>query len=595
MFAIRSLAVCLLLVGAFLADAFAQENNRPPKGFVALFNGSDLHGWHGMGHFSPVKLASMKEDERKAKREQDMENLLSHWHVADGAIVNDGKGVYLTTDKDYGDFELWIDYKTVAKADSGVYLRANPQVQIWDYTKEGGKWNIGANFGSGGLWNNSQGAAGKDPLVLADKPFGEWNRLRIQQVGARTSVWLNGKQVVKHAIMENFWDRERAHFPTGPIQLQTHGGEIQWKNIFIKELSSNEANELLAAHGEEGFTPIFNGKNFDGWKGPTDNYTVGNGVLQCKQGKGGTIYTEDEYQDFVVRLQFKLPPHGNNGLAIRYPGSGDTAYVGMCELQVLDTEHPNYEGLDPRQAHGSAYGMVAATRGYLRPTGDWNFQEVTVKGSTIRVELNGSVILNADLSTVTEFLGGRPHPGMHRQRGHFGFAGHNDPVQYRNVRIKTLEREPKPVKEAKIGKTRNVHRVGAVYLAGQPTAKDFALLKKEGITHILDLRTKGEVEWDESQEAEKHGLAYERLPFSGADSLTPKVFDRAREAFSDASPARKLICHCGSANRVGAVWLAHRVLDEGVAWDVALEEAKEVGLRSEAYEKQAKAYIEENQ
>ena len=110
----------------------------------------------------------------------------------------------------------------------------------------------------------------------------------------------------------------------------------------------------------------------------------------------------------------------------------------MCELQVLDDTAPKYAKLDPRQYHGSAYGMVAAKRGYLRPVGEWNFQEVTVKGSTIKVELNGTMILDADLSKVTEFMDNKPHPGKDRTTGHFGFAGHNDPVEFRRVRMQGL-------------------------------------------------------------------------------------------------------------------------------------------------------------
>src|SRR5207247_929748 len=155
--------------------------------------------------------------------------------------------------------------------------------------------------------------------------------------------------------------------------------------------------------------------------------------------KGGTIYTKEEFADFVARVEFKLPPAGNNGLAIRYPGKGDTAYVGMCEIQVLDDAAPVYAKLDARQYNGSAYGMVAAHRGYQRPVGEWNFEEVTVKGSKIKVELNGTVILNTDLSKVSDFMADHPHPGKDRTSGSFGFAGHNDPVQFRNIRIKPLE------------------------------------------------------------------------------------------------------------------------------------------------------------
>jgi hypothetical protein len=143
--------------------------------------------------------------------------------------------------------------------------------------------------------------------------------------------------------------------------------------------------------------------------------------------------------DFDARLEFKLPPGGNNGLAIRYPGEGDTAYVGMTELQVLDDNYEKVRGpIDPRQAHGSAYGMVAAARGYQRPIGEWNVQDVSVTGSTVRVELNGTVILNADLSKVDpgSYMGGRAHPGVSRTSGFFGFAGHSDPVMFRHVQIR---------------------------------------------------------------------------------------------------------------------------------------------------------------
>ncbi len=425
--------------------AFAQENNVPPKGFEALFNGKDLSGWHGMGHFDPRKLAAMSDEERARKREEDMASVREHWRVEDGDIVNDGQGVYLTTDREFGDYEFWIDYKTVPKADSGIYLKATPQVQIWDFTEEGGKWNLGADKGSGGLWNNSAGAPGKDPLVLADKPFGEWNRFRIIQVGARTTVYLNDKLVVDHALLENFWDRSSPLFPRGVIQLQTHGGEIRWRNVFVREIPADEANRILSAHHPEGFQSVFNGQDLTGWMGAVENYEVRDGSIVCKPGKGGTLYTADEYEDFVARLEFRLPPGGNNGLAIRYPGNGDPAYTAMCELQVLDSEHPKYANLDRRQYHGSVYGMVPAHRGFLRETGEWNFQEVTVQGSTIKVELNGNVIVNADVSQVTEFMGNHPHPGKDLKKGHFGFAGHSDPVEFRHVQIRCLE----PSSEAK--------------------------------------------------------------------------------------------------------------------------------------------------
>jgi hypothetical protein len=428
------LAVGLAVPGAVAGVAEPQ----PPKGFTALFNGRDLAGWWGLEHFDPRALRAMTEQERAAKRKANDEPFRAHWRVENGELVNDGQGPYATTAREYGDIELLVEYRTVAKADSGIYLRGNPQVQIWDFTREGGKWDRGAEKGSGGLFNNSAGAPGRDPLVLADKPFGEWNALRVLQVGDKTTVYLNGKLVVDHATMQNYWDEKEPLWARGPIQLQTHGGEIRWRNVFIREIPFDEANHLLAGKDDASFTSIFNGKDFTGWVGPLDNYEIADGAIRCKPKMGGTIYTQKQYADFVVRVEFKLPPASNNGLAIRYPGQGDTAYVGMTELQVIDNTAPVYATLDPRQYHGSAYGMVAAKREFLRPVGEWNYEQVTVRGSTIKVELNGTTILDADLSTVTEFMANKEHPGKDRKTGHFGFAGHNDPVEYRRVRIKEI-------------------------------------------------------------------------------------------------------------------------------------------------------------
>jgi len=199
--------------------------------------------------------------------------------------------------------------------------------------------------------------------------------------------------------------------------------------------------ETLRGKDPEGFQSIFNGKDFEGWAGPIDNYEVRDGAIVCKPGKGGTIYTKETYSDFIVRFEFNLPPGGNNGLAIRYAGEGNAAYGAMCELQVLDDNYEKARNttIDARQAHGSAYGMVPARRGFQRPPGQWNYQEVTVVGSKIKVELNGTVILDCDLADVKEFMHDSPHPGKDRTAGHFGFAGHSDPVMFRNIAIKRLK------------------------------------------------------------------------------------------------------------------------------------------------------------
>lgn len=439
-FSVMAIAVCtgVLFLEALPLHAAAPPKSRSDEGqFVTLFNGKDLSGWHGETTADPRKFAALGAEEKAKQLARDAEDQKKHWRAQDGEIINDGQGAYLTTDKDYGDVELYVDFKIGPKGDSGVYLRGTPQVQIWDFT-EPSYARMGADKGSGGLWNNSPGNPGKDPLVCADNPIGEWNTFRIIQVGARTTVYLNGKLVVHHAPLENYWNKKLPIPARGPIQLQTHQHELHWRNIKVREIPADEANAILAKHGAEGFECVFNGQDLSGWAGPLDQYQVKDGIVMCKPEKGGTIYYNKELTDFAARVEFRLPPGGNNGLAIRYPGHGDTAYVGMCELQVLDDTTGKYGRLDPRQAHGSAYGMVPSKRGYQRPVGEWNFQEVTVKGSTIKVELNGTVILDTDLSKVKEFMADSAHPGKDRTSGFFGFAGHNDPVEFRNISIKPL-------------------------------------------------------------------------------------------------------------------------------------------------------------
>jgi len=411
-----------------------------PEGFSTLFNGRDLSGWWGLKTEDPAVWMTLPPEELATRKAESIKDIQAHWRVENGVLVNDGHGLFLTTEKNYADFELLLEYKTVALADSGIYLRGIPQVQIWDSTEEA-KFPLGADKGSGGLWNNQKNPEGKNPLVLADKPFGEWNQLRILMVGERVTVHLNGQLVVDHARMDNLFNPTLPLPRTGPIQLQTHGGEICWRNIFIHEIGPEEANGILASRHRKGFESVFDGASFDGWTGDVDSYMVADGGLQCREHKGGNLYTEKEYGDFAVRFEFKLPPGGNNGLAIRYPGTGNAAYDGMCELQVLDSKAPKYAELDARQYHGSAYGMVPAHRGYLHNPGEWNFQTVEVRGSTIQVELNGTLILDADLSTVTDFMVGTAHPGKDLDRGHFGFAGHSDPVAFRNIFIKELNHE----------------------------------------------------------------------------------------------------------------------------------------------------------
>lgn len=227
------LSICSAL---WSAQAGQATEPQPPEGFRAIFNGQDLSGWYGLNPHGVEKLTG---DEKAASLKRQREEFSKYWTIENGELVNDGHGPYATTEEEFGDIELLLEYKTVAGADSGIYLRGTPQVQIWD-------WNQVFNperptrkphLGSGGLFNNTPGKPGRDPLVLADRPFGEWNQFRIRQIGDRTTVWLNDQLVVDNAVMENYWDRSQPLPARGPIMLQTHGGEIRWRNLFVRELT----------------------------------------------------------------------------------------------------------------------------------------------------------------------------------------------------------------------------------------------------------------------------------------------------------------------------------------------------------------------
>ncbi len=408
-------------------------------GFIALFNGQDLTGWKGLVG-SPKPRKGMSPAELSAAQQEADENMRAHWKVVDGVLQFDGKGQNLCTTKDYGDFELSVDWKIPEAGDSGIYLRGSPQVQIWD-TNFPDYFRHGAENGSGALWNNQNHP--RFPLVKADRPVGEWNTFYIRMVGERVTVKLNGQLVTDNVVMENVWDPERPIDRSGPIELQNHGNMLWFRNLSLREIPLEESLTILASQAQDAdaFTSIFNGGDFSGWTGDLQSHEIRDGAIVCKPGQGGVIFTEKEYSDFIARLEFKLPPAGNNGLAIRIPGTGQP-YINGLELQVLDSEHPSYPALDPRQYHGSVYGLVAAHRGYLRPAGEWNFQQVTVRGSLIKVELNGFTILNADLSQVTKSKDGEVPPGARRTSGHFGFAGHNDPVAFRKISIRELPGKP---------------------------------------------------------------------------------------------------------------------------------------------------------
>jgi hypothetical protein len=431
----------LFIVTLLSVCASAQDDNRPPKGFTTLFNGRDFNNWiGGIGTVDWRKVEAMPQKERAERQTHLNDGIHKHWHVEDGVLVSDGdQNFFLSTPREYTDFEMWVDWKINKDGDSGIYLRGVPQVQIWDPADPNQQKN-GCYRGSGALWNNQ--VHEKWPLVKADKPVGQWNRMFIRMVGPYVTVTLNGKKTVDNVPLENYFDKKTPVPLSGPIYLQTHTTPLYFRNIFIREIKPREANRYLAkiGGGDEDFKPLFNGKDLSGWTNATDAYEVVKGTLVSKQGKHGNMFTKDTFDNFTVRLEFKLPPgNGNNGLALRSPITDkEVAYEGM-ECQILSAYYP--DKLHEYQYHGSLYGLAPALHGYLRPVGQWNFEEVTLNGDKMTVDLNGFRILDTDIAKVREKpMDGKEHPGAFRKDGHFGLLGHQDPVAFRNIRIKRIQK-----------------------------------------------------------------------------------------------------------------------------------------------------------
>jgi hypothetical protein len=413
------------------------DNMPKVKGFVSIFNGKDFTGWEGLVE-NPIARGKMSKAAMEKAQKKANEQMMKDWFVKDGVIGFKGEGYNnICTVKDYGNFEMIVDWKITNGGDSGIYLRGTPQVQIWDIARTD---HSDTKFGSGGLFNNQKNE--RIPLEVADNPIDDWNTFRIKMVGERVTVHLNGVLVTDNVVLENYWDRNMVIFPKEAIELQAHGEDLGFRNIYVREIPSGE--ELLSDEEKStGFKSLFNGKDLNHWIGNKTDYLVENNeiLVRPKQGGHGNLYTVDEYSDFIFRFEFKLTPGANNGLGIHAPLEGDAAYEGK-ELQILDNTAAIYADLEPYQFHGSVYGIISPKKGYLKPVGEWNSQEVIVKGDDIKITLNGSVIVDGNMAEASKngTLDGLDHPGLKRNKGHIGFLGHGSELQFRNIRIKDLSK-----------------------------------------------------------------------------------------------------------------------------------------------------------
>lgn len=227
---------CALLSGS-KAKTLRQLINKQMRqhqvksGFVSLFNGKDLTGWKGLVA-NPIKRLQMSSQELAAAQVKADEQAKKSWVVEDGVLVFTGKGDNLCTVRQYGDFEMLVDWKLHhgKEPDAGIYLRGTPQVQIWDTARV----HVGAQVGSGGLYNNK--VYESKPSKVADERVGEWNTFRIKMIGDRVTVWLNGELVVNNVVMENYWDRKQPIPSVEQIELQAHGSKVSYRDIYIREI-----------------------------------------------------------------------------------------------------------------------------------------------------------------------------------------------------------------------------------------------------------------------------------------------------------------------------------------------------------------------
>ena len=424
----------------YLREAVRKHINELPKGpgYVSLFNGKYLDGWKGLVA-NPIARAKMDAETLAAEQLKADEVMREGWYAEDGVLHFNGHGDNIVAEKLYGDFELLVDWKLDKEGkdgDAGIYLRGTPQVQIWDTSRV----NVGAQVGSGGLYNNQQHES--KPLKVADNALGEWNTFRIMMVGDKVTVYLNGELVTDNVVLENYWDRTQPIFPIEQLELQAHGTHVMYRDIHIRELPRQEPFRLSEEEQSAGFEVLFDGTNLDAWTGNTTAYRIsdeGTLAIYPTEGSGGNLYTKEEFADFIYRFEFRLTPGANNGIGIRAPMEGDAAYNGM-EIQVLDDEADMYKDLAAYQYHGSVYGVMPAKRGFLKSAGEWNSEEIWIKGSKIKVTLNGTVIVDGDLAEASKngTLDKKDHPGLKRTSGHIGFLGHGSEVHFRNIRVKRL-------------------------------------------------------------------------------------------------------------------------------------------------------------
>ncbi len=384
-----------------------------------LFDGKTLNGWVTTGGLYDGDAA---------------------WSVEDGAIVGrtkDGRGGLLYTDRPYTEFVLELEARTDWPFDSGIFLRMAPHgkgAQVTLDTRDDGE--VGAIYADGFLRHNENGKN----LWKKD----DWNKLEVRCTGKRMriAVQLNGEALVDYEVPTDL----EGFAPTGLIGLQVHGDRtdlprnaVRFRNIRIRELSVT-STEMIRRDDQglasvtpwgiaNGWTSVFDGRTTAGWEEAdgAGGWAAKDGVLAALvAGESGILRTQKDYQDFELRLDFKIAEMANSGLFLRGDrAGGDPAWTGM-EVQILDDFHweeRTQSKLAPWQFTGSLYGSVAPAAHALRPIGEWNEYAIRLQGTRVTTSLNGTTLYDVDTKDVTVPEGKKPF-AERAARGFIGLQRH---------------------------------------------------------------------------------------------------------------------------------------------------------------------------
>jgi hypothetical protein len=451
-----SLAFIAALTNASLA--FAQPEVAPetallapappvaPAGWTALFNGRDLAGWRGRPHFDPAKEAEGTAAEREQRQADWDADMAKHWSVQDGVIVSDGHGVFLTTDRDFGDFELVLEWMLPAScADSGIYLRGNPQVQIWDPACER-DFKHGCEKGSGGLWNNPADSPGKWPLAKADRPIGEWNTTRITMRGERVTVVLNGQTVVDDAPLANYFQKGQPLPARGPIQIQTHGAPMHIRNVFVRDLGTFD----LSAPGWRDLGAA----DFTNVNCAADTWTWSAAGVKCTGQPVGVIRTKEPVGDFEMSLEWRhLSSGGNSGVFLWAPKEALESIKpgqlppGGIEVQVLDHGFTaKYEASTGKPADwfttdGDVFPVGSSTMKPFPPTAPRGSRSFPKEKHSLGTPAWNHYFIRAEKGVVRLWVNGHEVSGgsdCTPASGYLCLESEGAPVEFRRMKIREI-------------------------------------------------------------------------------------------------------------------------------------------------------------